>query len=374
MPTAAAAAAAVSLAAWAAVLVWRRRWRAAATADPATTTISGAPMPSATAAAAEAARRAGRGPSNPFPPDTVVLHCFPRPTLGWGLASMSPYVLKLETYLRVSGVPYILDHTISPSFKGATPYISYNGVQIPDSYFAIQWLEEKGITKKLDESLDASKSGVAEAYRMLVVNLCDLLSIWNWIAPKNAPFIQQTLLGGAPSFMKPIIHWMVRRKALKRYKLSGHARHSRAELLSLADRQLDALAALLGSSGGYGEAYNYDRDQEPSYILGTSAPTTLDCAVFGLLCQFVLAGNARVHAAALAAAGSDSAKPPPPGQLPLGEPKADVEVARAITPAMVRYVRQVGRKWFPDFAAGVSDETWRGLEADARAAQASRRR
>ncbi|KAJ1563563.1 hypothetical protein HK405_001605, partial [Cladochytrium tenue] len=210
------------------------------------------------------------------------------------------------------------------------------------------------------------------------------LTMWYWIAPGVESFTQQNLLGGIPSLLQPVIYWIVRRKMLRRYELAGLARHSRAELLSLADRQLDALAALMaGSNDAEVDDFNDDGDDDrkpPVYVLGTAAPTTLDCAVFGILSQLVLAGNARVQAvaasssAAAASRGGRSRQPPPPGhqQQPLGAAKVDTELARAVTPGMVQYVRRFGRAWFPDFASGVSYETWRWLEADARAAQAAR--
>ncbi|KAJ1558931.1 hypothetical protein HK405_012707 [Cladochytrium tenue] len=242
---------------------------------------------------------------------------------------------------------------MATSLKGARPFISYNGLQVPDSHFAIQWLEENGVTKKLDGELDAKTASLAEAYRMLAVGLCDLISMWRWLVPANGQFVQQTILAEAPALLRRTIYQTGNKKYLNRFQLAGLARHSRAELLSLADRQLDALATLLGDGQGY--------------VLGTDAPTTLDCAVFGALCQFVLAGNARVHAAAAAKITADKR-----AAAALGAPLADFEVARAVTPGMVRYVRRVGHAVFPEFAAGVDDETWRGLEADASAAQAAR--
>ncbi|KAJ1553067.1 hypothetical protein HK405_009059 [Cladochytrium tenue] len=243
---------------------------------------------------------------------------------------------------------------MATSYKGARPFISYNGLQVPDSHFAIQWLEENGVTKKLDGGLDAKTASLSEAYRMLAVSLCDLMSMWRWLVPANAQFVQQTILADAPALLRRTIYQTGHKKSLKRFQLAGLARHSRAELLSLADCQLDALATLLGDGQGY--------------LLGTDAPTTLDSAVFGILCQFVLAGNARVHAAAVTMTVAKGAA------AALGAPLADFEVARAVTPGMVRYVRRVGHTVFPEFGAGVDDETWRGLEADTRATQAARQR
>ena len=45
-----------------------------------------------------------------YPPDKVVLFQFPR---GPGYPSLSPFVLKLETYLRMAGIPYIVSIVVN---------------------------------------------------------------------------------------------------------------------------------------------------------------------------------------------------------------------------------------------------------------------
>ena len=60
------------------------------------------------------------------------------------IRSISPFALKLETYLRLKNVPYEPVYSQKFSTKGQTPYIELNGEQIPDSNVIIQELERRG--------------------------------------------------------------------------------------------------------------------------------------------------------------------------------------------------------------------------------------
>ncbi|KAI9324409.1 hypothetical protein DFJ73DRAFT_872813 [Zopfochytrium polystomum] len=336
--------------------------------------LTGAPLPSAKMVAAKAAKHR----NEPFPSDKVVLHLFPRPPDGWGIPTMSPYIAKLEMYLRITGTPYDTDFTLVPSFKGGMPYITYNGVQVPDSHFAIEWLERNGITTSPDVRLHDADKGLVEAYRQLLVSLSDLLAMWRWINPANASFAQNTLFCQAPVLVRPFIYRDVHSKATKRFRLAGLLSHSRDELVSLADRQLAALSSLLESrQDEHGRRQLEQHEQladepAPIFLLGTREPTTLDCAAFGVLSQYVVAGHPRVHAAAVASAAARG--DPAASVRALGVPLSDRAIMRGVTPALVRYVRRVAGAWFGEFAEHIDEETWAGLEAEAAAEAAEGQR
>ena len=59
-----------------------------------------------------------------YPKDTVVLHQFPR---GLYAPSASPFVMKLETWLRITGIPYKNEFSLQMSKKGQVPWITFNG-------------------------------------------------------------------------------------------------------------------------------------------------------------------------------------------------------------------------------------------------------
>ncbi|KAJ1563126.1 hypothetical protein HK405_014446 [Cladochytrium tenue] len=275
-----------------------------------------------------------------YPRDTLVLHAFGRPSKGWGAPSFSPYVIKLEMYLRATGTPHVVFYTQTPSCKGGMPYLTYNELEVPDTHFAIQWLEKEGFSKGLDGGLDPIAVSNAEAYRVMVINLGEIIAMWRWTHPSNARFAKETMMVKAPQMIRPIAYSRVTGKLRARHWDNGHGRHSRREVVSLADSQLSALSALLADG----------RD----YLLGTPGPTSLDCAAYGVLVQYVVCSSAKVHADAVAA-----------GFKEMGVPLGAREVARGVTPELVRYVRRIGEKWFGEFAGNIAAATWEAVEAEA---------
>lgn len=61
------------------------------------------------------------------------------------IRTISPFALKLETWLRLKKIKYEPIYSLKFSQKGQIPYIELNGEQIPDSNQIIKTLEEKGL-------------------------------------------------------------------------------------------------------------------------------------------------------------------------------------------------------------------------------------
>ena len=70
--------------------------------------------------------------------DTVYLVQFPNAPY---VRTISPYSLKLETWLRLNKIPYEDVYSGKFSKKGTIPYIELNGEHIPDSNVIIQRLK-----------------------------------------------------------------------------------------------------------------------------------------------------------------------------------------------------------------------------------------
>ena len=81
--------------------------------------------------------------------DTVYLIQFP---VSPEIRSISPFAIKLETYLRLKKVKYEPVYSLKFSKKGQIPFIELNGEQIADSNICIQELEKRGIAQPDDET------------------------------------------------------------------------------------------------------------------------------------------------------------------------------------------------------------------------------
>ena len=74
--------------------------------------------------------------SNAHAASSLVVHQLPS---AWGLPSISPFCLKLDIYLRLTGISHttVTDGTPFGAPKGKLPYIEHDGKKIGDSGFII---------------------------------------------------------------------------------------------------------------------------------------------------------------------------------------------------------------------------------------------
>ena len=111
-----------------------------------------------------AKRFQGRDKKRPTRPGTVVLHQFPPSEL---TVSGSPPCLKLETFLRMTKIPYENEYGLKFSKKGKVPWIEFNGQEIADSNFCIQFLK-RAFNVDIDSHLSASEKAIAHSVRTML--------------------------------------------------------------------------------------------------------------------------------------------------------------------------------------------------------------
>ena len=102
----------------------------------------------------------------------VKVYSFPRPESA-RVPSPSPFVLKLETYLRIAKIDYYCDHSSKFSKKGKLPWIQYDGDEISDSTFCIEYLE-----KKFDRHLNADLSDEDKAISRAFIKMVEENTVW----------------------------------------------------------------------------------------------------------------------------------------------------------------------------------------------------
>ena len=166
----------------------------------------------------------------------------------WGLVSVSPFCLKLDAYLRMTGIPHEAVTAITPfgGPKGKAPWIEHDGRKIGDSTFIMLHLKETlGIDP--DAHLTPAQKGVALAIQRLVEeNLYWAMVNDRWNTPENWPILKSTVLGGIPAPVRAVMAPIARRGVLKQLKGHGMGCHSAEEIAAIGKRDIDALAALLG--------------------------------------------------------------------------------------------------------------------------------
>ena len=84
----------------------------------------------------------------------------------FGIPNISPFCCKLETWLRIAGIPYEVEVTTNPRKgpPGKLPFVDDGGVIIADSTIIIDHLKRtRGVDP--DAGLDASQRALALATR-----------------------------------------------------------------------------------------------------------------------------------------------------------------------------------------------------------------
>lgn len=188
---------------------------------------------------------------------------------GWGLASVSPFCLKLDAFLRMAGIAHE-SVTASTPFggpMGKAPWIEHNGRKIGDSSLIVSYLIDRfGIDP--DAALSPAQRGQAVAIQRLIEeNLYWAMVYDRWVRPENWPILKGSVLGGIPAPLRAVLAPIARRGVRKQLNGHGLGLHSEANIAAIAGRDIDALAGML-------------RDQ--TWFFGEQ-PTLTDAVVFSLL-------------------------------------------------------------------------------------------
>ncbi|XP_062953801.1 failed axon connections homolog isoform X2 [Cynocephalus volans] len=201
--------------------------------------------------------------------DAIILHQFARPNNG--VPSLSPFCLKMETYLRMADLPYQNYFGGKLSAQGKMPWIEYNHEKVSGTEFIIDFLEEK-LGVNLNKHLGPHERAVSRAVtKMVEEHFYWTLAYCQWVDNLNETRKMLSLSGGGP--FSNLLRWVVCHitKGIVKREMHGHGigRFSEEEIYMLMEKDMRSLAGLLG---------------DKKYIMGPKL-STLDATVFGHLAQ-----------------------------------------------------------------------------------------
>ncbi|MEQ1510095.1 MAG: glutathione S-transferase family protein [Sphingopyxis sp.] len=191
---------------------------------------------------------------------------------GWGAmfgsVSPSPYVIKADVQMQMLGLTFdrqIADLASVP--KGKAPYVEDDGAIIEDTFFIRQHFETK-LGVDLDAGLPDATRAHAWAYeRMLEDHLVPIIVHERWVEGDNFERGPVHFFAGIPEPMRAEVAASMREQVRAGLFAQGIGRHSRAERMQLATRDVAATAALLG---------------DKAFMLADH-PTALDGGAYGVL-------------------------------------------------------------------------------------------
>ncbi|MBJ6763926.1 glutathione S-transferase family protein [Myxococcaceae bacterium JPH2] len=189
----------------------------------------------------------------------------------WGLASISPFCIKLESYLKMVGLPYRVvpaDPRAAP--KGKVPFIVDGNVRLGDSQFIIEYLKQNH-GDPLDAKLGTAERALGHAVRRMLEEGTYFHSLHErWLDDEGWRVFSPVFRGLFPPFLRPFgfaIAGSVRRQMRRTLHGQGTGRHSREEIQAMARDDLSAVATLLGNK---------------PFLLG-DAPTSFDATVYAFV-------------------------------------------------------------------------------------------
>ena len=203
----------------------------------------------------------------------IKLYQFPP---AYGLPNMSPFCMKVETYLRMAGVPYECPRgaDIFKSPKGKMPYIedtSAGGKIVADSTFIIDYLKAT-----YGDKLDAHLSPHQRALGVVIQRTFEESLNWpvvysRWIEDVGFETVKTAAFSKLKFPLRQLVPVFARRGLRKQLHGQGTGRHSRDDIFAIGCRDVSALSELLG---------------DQAFFLGDE-PTSLDATGYGFLANLL---------------------------------------------------------------------------------------
>jgi glutathione S-transferase len=191
----------------------------------------------------------------------------------FGIPNLSPFCCKLETWLRIAGVPYEVVDTPDPRKgpRGKVPFIEDAGVLIADSSLIIDHLvRTRGVDP--DVHLNATQHATALLVQRTLEEHYAFVTLYTHFIRAQGWRETRVTFNSVPTPLRPLVARMVRGRMKKMLRMQGVLRHSDEEIVEAALRDWRAVLTVMSDG---------------PFFFGDE-PTGVDATVFGALATTVL--------------------------------------------------------------------------------------
>jgi len=196
----------------------------------------------------------------------IELHQFPG---RWGISSISPFCLKLETWMHMIELDFkvVVGRSTKANPKGKMPFIIHDGKMVADSGLIVSYLKET-FNVKLDDALSKEQKAVGTAVTVMIEEHLYWAMVYSrWVDATYQQQFRTEVFSALPPVVRSLVPRMLSRNVAKTLHCQGIGRHTRDEIYQLAIQDLEMLTVLLA---------------DQTYFFGKE-PTSLDATVFGFL-------------------------------------------------------------------------------------------
>ena len=226
----------------------------------------------------------------------------------FGVPNLSPFCLKLETWLKMSSLDYVVSYVDDPRSAplGKLPYIKNGDFQLADSTCIIEYLTQE-YKVELDSHLNSEQLAIAHACQVMIEERLYWVLVYHRWFGKSWHVLKESFFSFLPPVVRHIVPALVQ-KQLKR-TLHGHGigRHSIEQINQFAIQDLESLSIILG---------------DKPYLMGDKI-SSVDASLYAILCELL--------------------------QSTLSTPLQSITEQY---PNLVDYQLRMGRHYFPDYYSG----------------------
>src|SRR3990167_2976750 len=195
----------------------------------------------------------------------IYLYQFPRM---FGIPNLSPFCMKIEAWLRMSGLEYECRFQTDPrkAPMGKLPSIQVDGEKVPDSTLIIDYLETL-YDLSLDSHLSPVERAVSHAFQRLMEERMYWAVLHNRFLGENWPTIREEAFGRLPPIVRTLVPALIQKKLQRDLQGQGLGLHDIETIYRFGGQDIDALAAYLG---------------DKPYFMGSKV-STVDAVLLGFL-------------------------------------------------------------------------------------------
>ena len=167
----------------------------------------------------------------------------------WGIASASPFCLKLLTWLRMADIDHRVTYLSGPpkSDTGKAPYIDRpDGGYLADSSVIIDTLsEERGVD--LDEHLTDEQRTTARLLTRTLEEGFYFVLLWQrW--DENWQVTREAFFGEMPAMLRAVATPFIRKNVVKQARAQGIGRCQKERIFEVGCADIDTVADVLGDN------------------------------------------------------------------------------------------------------------------------------
>lgn len=193
----------------------------------------------------------------------------------FGLPNASPFCMKMETYLRMTGLPFELVNSgdVMKAPKHKLPYIDDGGKIVADTTFVIDYLKGR-YGDPLDAALFPLERALATAFQRLIEeNLYWAIVHTRWAEDAGWEKTRAAFFDAMPAPLRWFVPALARRGLLGEMRGHGMGRHSADQIHAIGCRDVTAIADFLA---------------DKPFMLGAQ-PTSLDATAHAFLANLLWA-------------------------------------------------------------------------------------